>query len=227
MDAATAAFRSQYRASIGPGYNGWLHGLWIVGLALGLSAGALWRSGGGLPVWLSLWAALLVSHFGEWWLHKNALHRRRRGLSVLWHRHTVQHHHYFTATAMPIFGHRECRIVLFPPYALVLLALIHAASAALWSLPFGAAAGYGYFAGGLLHYFAYELFHFAAHLPDWNWLRRVPLINTVRRHHREHHRHEAMAQCNFNLTPPFADWCLGSTDRKAGLLATLFGGDPR
>jgi len=227
MEAATAAFRTAYRAAIGRGYNGWLHGLWIVALSLGLSAWALTRSGGGSAVWLSLWAALLVSHFGEWWLHKNALHRRRRGLTMLWHRHTVQHHHYFTAAEMPIFAHRECRIVLFPPYALLLLALIHAGSAALWSLPFGSAAGYGYFAGGMLHYLAYELFHFAAHLPDWDWLRRVPLINTVRRHHREHHRQEAMAHCNFNLTPPFADWCLGSGDRETGLLKTLFGGDPR
>lgn len=227
MDAATRAFRAEYTAGIARSYHGVLHGAWILALTLGLAGAALWRSGGGIDVWLSLWAGLLVGHFGEWWLHKHALHRRRAGLAMLWHRHTVQHHHYFTAEAMPIHAHRECRIVLFPAYAGVLLALIHAGSAWLWSLPFGAAAGYGYFAGGLLHYLAYEVFHFAAHLPDWPWLRRLPLINTVRRHHREHHRHEAMAHCNFSLTPPFADWCLGSCDRPRGLFATLFGGDPR
>lgn len=227
MDAATAQFREHYQRGIGRRYHGGLHALWILTLSLGGAGWALAQAGWGWSTGLSLWAALLVGHFGEWWLHKNVLHRRRPGVGMLWHRHTVEHHHYFTAEAMPVYAHREYRIVLFPPYAVLLLALIHAASAGLWSQFFGPAAGYGYFAGGLLHYLAYEVFHFAAHLPDRPWLRRLPLINTVRRHHREHHRHEAMSRHNFNLTPPFADWCLGSGDRRTGLWDSLFHGDPR
>jgi hypothetical protein len=55
-------------------------------------------------------------------------------------------------------------------------------------------------------------------------VRNTPFINTIRRHHRAHHNPGIMMNYNMNLTFPIADWFLGSTDLRRGLIGTLFNG---
>jgi hypothetical protein len=226
MDPAVQAFRTEYRASIAPWYNGWVHGAFIFGVSGGGMVYSMLQvaEGGGGWSWLSVLPAFLFANFGEWWLHKHALHRRIPALKALWQRHTVQHHHYFTSAHMTVSSHREYRIIFFPPYAVLGIALIHAGLGALWALPFGAAAGWAWMAGGMSHYLMYETLHTAAHLHERRWLRHLPLVNTMRRNHWLHHHPALMSEYNMNLTLPIADWALRSSDLQRGLLGTLFNG---
>lgn len=226
MTPQVEQFRAEYQAGISPAYNGWLHGLFIFGIGAAYLAvcatqlaGSGWALGGA-----SIAGGYLVGNFGEWWLHKNALHRRIPALRALWHRHTVQHHHYFTEDAMTVGSHREYRIIFFPAYAVLGIGAIHAGFGTLWALGLGEPAGWAWALGGMSHYLSYEVLHTAAHLrerPIWRWL---PFVNTARRNHWLHHHQALMPAYNMNLTLPIADWALGTSDLQRGLIATVFNG---
>jgi len=226
MDARQAAFRQQYQAKISPRYNGWAHGAWIFGFGLSCIVLSLVMARSVTPAvaLLSFVTALVVANLGEWWIHKNALHRRIDALRALWQRHTIEHHSYFTEARMTVDSHREYRIIFFPPYAIVVFALIHVLLGALWSLAFGHAALWVWLAGGMTHYLCYEVLHTCAHLPEHPLLRQLPFVNTMRRNHWVHHHQALMPDYNMNLTLPFADWLLGTSDLDRGLWGTLFNG---
>jgi hypothetical protein len=58
-----------------------------------------------------------------------------------------------------------------------------------------------------------------------NWfVRNMPFINTIRRHHTAHHNMGIMMKYNMNLTFPIADWFMGTTDLRRGLIGHLFNG---
>jgi hypothetical protein len=58
-----------------------------------------------------------------------------------------------------------------------------------------------------------------------NWfVRNVPCVNTIRRHHAAHHDQSLMMERNMNLTFPIADWMFGTSDLDRGLLGHLFNG---
>jgi hypothetical protein len=66
--------------------------------------------------------------------------------------------------------------------------------------------------------------HFCTHIED-NWfVRNMPCINTIRRHHAAHHQQSLMMERNMNLTFPITDWLFGTSDLDRGLLGTLFNG---
>ena len=224
MEDRLQQFRAAYQAKISPLYNGWLHGAWIFGFGAVFIAWCASRIENDGWAWLSVIPALLVANLGEWWLHKNALHRRIDALRALWHRHTIEHHNYFTEARMTVDSQREYRIILFPPYAVLGIALIHALFGGLWALVFGADAGWAWMVGGMAHYLLYEVLHTAAHLPEHPLLARLPLVNTLRRNHWVHHHQALMADVNLNLTPPFADWLMGTSDLDRSLPGVLFNG---
>ncbi|MBC7940344.1 MAG: fatty acid hydroxylase family protein, partial [Chitinophagaceae bacterium] len=65
---------------------------------------------------------------------------------------------------------------------------------------------------------------FCCHVPE-NWfVRHMPLVNTIRRHHSAHHNLGIMMHVNMNLTLPVADWAMKTSDLKRGLLGHLFNG---
>src|SRR2546421_621442 len=87
-----------------------------------------------------------------------------------------------------------------------------------------AIAGYVVFITMIGHYMVYETFHFCCHVPD-NWfVRNVPFVNTIRRHHIAHHNMGIMMHVNMNLTFPIADWALRTSDLRRGLFGHLFNG---
>ena len=55
-------------------------------------------------------------------------------------------------------------------------------------------------------------------------VRRIPLVNSIRRHHIAHHNRDIMMERNFNLTYPVADWFFGTSDLQCGLLKHIFNG---
>ena len=73
-------------------------------------------------------------------------------------------------------------------------------------------------------YLIYEFMHFCCHV-DENWfVRNMPFVNTIRRHHTAHHNQSIMMERNMNLTFPMMDWLLGTSDLDRGVLGHVFNG---
>jgi hypothetical protein len=85
-------------------------------------------------------------------------------------------------------------------------------------------AGYVTFITMIGHYMVYETFHFCCHVPENAFVRNMPFVNTIRRHHSAHHNLGIMMHVNMNLTFPVADWAMGTSDLDRGLAGHLFNG---
>jgi hypothetical protein len=85
-------------------------------------------------------------------------------------------------------------------------------------------AGYVLFITMVTHYLVYEAFHYCCHVHDNAFVRNMPFVNTIRRHHTAHHNQGIMMHYNMNLTFPVADWAMNTSDLRRGLLGTLLNG---
>jgi hypothetical protein len=85
-------------------------------------------------------------------------------------------------------------------------------------------AGYIVFMTMVGYYMTYETFHYCCHIRDNRFVRHMPFINTIRRHHTAHHNMGIMMHFNMNLTFPIADWFLHTSDLDRGLVGHLFNG---
>ncbi len=222
------AFRSEFRERIAPAYRGWMH----VALIALIGAAVIWYCARRLaaPAWyeyLVVPAAFVVANGFEWWIHKYVMHRPVPGLMGIYRRHTLAHHQFFTEVEPSFDTTRDFRIVFFPPYALVgfiLLSILPALALHAAGLP---NAAWLLVITNVALYINYEAFHYCCHVRDDRLVRRIPLVNTIRRHHIAHHAPAAMMTRNFNLTYPIADWVFGTSDLDRGLLGHLFNGYSR
>lgn len=226
MSERQRKFREQYKADISPLYNGLLH-IGVI-FAAGIAAiyycvthlrNATWE-------WLLVLPVFLAGNFVEWYLHKYVMHRRVDvfALRAIYERHTRQHHQYFTDVEPTIDTTREFRIVFFPWRVLITLGVGGLGLGFLATLIFNANAGYIVFVTMVGHYLVYEVFHYCCHVHD-NWfVRNMPFINTIRRHHTAHHNQGIMMHYNMNLTFPITDWLMGTSDLRRGLVGHLFNG---
>lgn len=219
-------FRENYKSEISPLYNGLLH----ITVTYVLGIAALWycltQLQGATWEWLLILPVFVAGNFVEWFMHRHVMHRRINvfGLRAIYERHTRQHHQYFTDIEPTIDSTQEFRIVFFPWRVLLTLGVGGTVLGFLASLIFNPNAGYIVFMTMVGHYLLYEAFHYCCHVHD-NWfVRNVPFINTIRRHHTAHHNWGIMMKYNMNLTFPIADWFMGSTDLKRGLMGHLFNG---
>ena len=229
MTAKQAEFRADYKAQIAGWYNGWGHLLSIFIPGGAVIAYCAYRIHGPTPAeLLVVIPVFLFYNLSEWWLHTNAMHRPIRGLGgvlmPVYHRHTHQHHQYFTAQVMTYDSNREWRIVLFPPYALLIFMLMTLPGALVAGYAWSSNAGYVLMMITPAYYLNYEIFHLCCHVHDNGFVRNCPLINTIRRHHAAHHSQNIMMVHNMNLTYPIADWAMGTSDLDRGLLGHLFNG---
>ena len=219
-------FREQYVANISPWYNGLLHIGVMYAAGIGAIAWCVSRMQDPTWEWLLVIPVAIAGNFVEWGMHKYVMHRLRDvfALRAIYDRHTRQHHQYFTDNDATIHTVKEFRIVFFPWRVLMVLAvgggLISLAMAALVNPN----AGYVTFITMIGHYMVYETLHFSCHIPENRWLRHIPFVNTIRRHHTAHHNLGIMMHLNMNLTFPIADWAMGTTDLDRGLLGHLFNG---
>ena len=219
-------FREQYLAQISPLYNGLAH----IGVMYTAGIAAIWWSVSRMhnPTWewLLILPVAIAGNFGEWAMHKHIMHRLRDTFAVraIYDRHTRQHHQYFTDNDATIHTVQEFRIVFFPWRVLLVLAVGGGLIASLVGQIINPNAGYVVFITMIGHYMVYETFHFCCHVPE-NWfVRNMPLVNTIRRHHVAHHNMGIMMHVNMNLTLPIADWALGTSDLKRGLFGHIFNG---
>jgi hypothetical protein len=226
MTERQRSFRQAYKADISPLYNGLLH----VAVLYGVGTAAIWYCASQLRAahgeWLLVIPVFLAGNFAEWAMHRFVMHRRIDvfALRAVYERHTRQHHQYFTDNEPTIDSTREFRIVFFPWRVLATLGAGGTVLGYIASLVFNANAGYIVFITMVAMYLTYETFHYCCHVHD-NWfVRNMPFINTIRRHHTAHHNMGIMMKYNMNLTFPIADWVMGSSDLRRGLVGTLFNG---
>jgi hypothetical protein len=219
-------FREQYVANISPWYNGLVHIVVTYGVGLAAIAWCVSRMQDARWEWLLVIPVAIAGNFAEWGMHKFVMHRLRDlfAIRAIYDRHTRQHHQYFTDNDVTIDTTREFRIVFFPWRLLLALGTIGGALGWLTAQVWNANAGYVVFITMIGHYLVYETFHYCCHCHD-NWfVRNMPFINTIRRHHTAHHNMGIMMHLNMNLTFPIADWAMGTSDLNRGLLGHLFNG---
>ena len=219
-------FREQYVAGISPWYNGLVHigVMYAAGLAaIVWSVSRMTQPGW---EWLLIAPMAVAGNFVEWGMHKFVMHRLIDvfALRAIYERHTRQHHQYFSDVEPTIDTTREFRIVFFPWRVLITLGVGGLVFGSIAALVLNANAGYVVMITMVGHYLIYETFHYCCHVHD-NWfVRNMPFVNTIRRHHTAHHNMGIMMRYNMNLTFPIADWFLGTSDLRRGLLGHLFNG---
>ena len=228
MSQRQAAFRADYRERISPWYSGLGHVLLIY--AIGFAA--IWYAARhvhapSLAEWLTVPVVFLLCNLFEWWIHRYVMHRPIKGFMGIYKRHTLAHHQFFTEAEPTIDGARDFRITFFPPYALVAFLCLSAAGAGLLALLWSENAAWLLVCTTTFVYLNYELFHWGCHVKDDRLIRRIPFMNTIRRHHIAHHNHSIMMARNMNLTYPIADWLFGTSDLDRGLLGHIFNGYDR
>jgi hypothetical protein len=210
------AFRERYRAQeIGPSYRGWLHFAFTSIGSLSAIAFAISRveSPSALE-WLTVPVAFFVANFGEYFGHRGPMHHRRAGLALLYQRHTLQHHRFFTHDAMECASTRDFKMVLFPPVLLLFFlgGLALPIGLALFFV-FSANVGWLFVATAVAYFLSYEWLHFAYHQPPQSIIGRLPFVPVLRRHHAAHHDPRLMQRWNFNITFPIADRVMGTSWR--------------
>lgn len=213
------AFRDAYRASrVGPRYSGPLHLATTIGISVlvALACAAMLDDVAPLE-WLTVPLTFLYANLSEYLGHRGPMHRRTRFLGPVFERHSTEHHSFFTDEATTFDSSRDYKAVLFPPVLLVFFI-------AGFAVPVGALLYFVvspnvcflFVLTAVLYFLNYELLHFAYHSKPRSWLRRLPFVNRLRRHHIAHHDRRLMTRCNFNITYPICDRVFGTLYRDAG-----------
>jgi len=226
MSERQREFRARYKERISPFYNGIVH----VAVMFAVGVTALWYCSSQLVAptweWLVVIPVFLAGNMIEWGMHKYVMHRRIDvfALRAIYERHTREHHQYFTDNDPTIDTIREFRIVFFPWRVLLVLGVFGLPLAWIATQLINANAGYILYMTMVGHYLLYEVFHLCCHVKENAFVRNMPFINTIRRHHTAHHNQGIMMHLNMNLTFPIADWFMGTSDLDRGLIGHLFNG---
>lgn len=227
MSERQRKFRENYKSNISPLYNGLLHVAVMYAVGIGAIYYCLTHLQSATWEWWLIVPVFLAGNFVEWGMHRFVMHRRVDvfALRAIYERHTREHHQYFTDNDITIDTTREFRIVFFPWRVLITLGVAGSALGYLATQALNLNAGYIVFMTMVGQYVVYETFHYCCHVHD-NWfVRNMPFVNTIRRHHTAHHNQGIMMKYNMNLTFPIADWVMGTSDVKRSLLGTLFNGN--
>ena len=220
-------YRETYRSRISGWYNGWVHVLVIY--TIGFTALAIYISSMNnitWAEWLAVPLTFLMCNFFEWWLHRHIMHRPSKIplFRAVYSRHVLMHHQFFTDSEMRFAGQHDFRVTFFPPYSLVVFTLMSIGGAFALGWLVSANVGWLFISTTTSMYLIYEFMHFCCHV-DENWfVRNVPMVNTLRRHHYAHHNQNIMMERNMNLTFPIMDWAFGTSDLNRGLFGHLFNG---
>jgi hypothetical protein len=213
LSAATGRFRAEYRErEIPRHYRGGAHLLFtfcggslaLVACLAQLEAVTTWE-------WLTVPLAFLYANVVEYFGHRYPMHRRFRGLGLVFKRHSGQHHRFFTDQAMAYESRRDLRAVLFPP--LLVIFFFGGFGLPVWLLLnwlLSANVAWLFIATGLAYFLNYEILHTAYHVPDGHWLGRVPGVRRLKWLHQAHHDTRRMAHINFNISYPLCDWLFGT-----------------
>ncbi|MBD0864226.1 MAG: sterol desaturase family protein [Rhodobacteraceae bacterium] len=227
MNDRQRKYRDTYRSRITGWYNGWLHVAIIY--AIGFAAMNIYvQSLSNIQwyEWLIVPVMFLGANFFEWFLHRFVMHRpsKIKALRAIYERHTLMHHQFFTDKEMRFAGAHDFRVTFFPPYALVTFLCISIPIALVGGFVFTANIGWLIMATTTSMYLLYEFMHACCHVEESFFVRKMPFVNTIRRHHTAHHNQSIMMEQNMNLTFPIMDWLFGTSDLNRSLLGHVFNG---
>jgi Fatty acid hydroxylase superfamily len=217
LPAGVRTFREAYRAEhIGPRYSGWAHFATTTGGSLAVITFAIVQVDAPATGELACVPAFfLFANLVEYFFHRGPMHHRRPGLGVIFMRHTLQHHRFYTHEAMDAESPRDYQMVLFPPLMLALLLAVVGPIAALLAYVTTVNVGWLFLATGVGYFLSYEWLHWAYHQPVASFAGRLALVRWLRRHHTGHHDPARMTRANFNITFPIGDRLFGTADRSA------------
>jgi hypothetical protein len=227
-NSTVEAFREEFRATVPAGYSGVRHGIAI--LAIGIIAIAVCVAFMQSP--LRWWDYAMIPpvvlgwNLVEWYVHLKVLHRPGKGkvARILYNRHTLTHHRFYTHEYATLRDTRDLSIVFFPVFALPAIIAIACIPALGAGFLISRNAGLMIVLSTVTMYLLFELFHLCAHLPENTWVGKIPVVNSMSRHHRAHHDHALMMTTNMNFTLPVADWYFKTGDLERGLLGMTFNG---
>ena len=216
MDESVARFREMYRREeIGDGYRGWWH-FWFtttVSLAAVLAC-ALGVERISPMEWLAVPVVFIYANLVEYLGHRGPMHHPVRGLRLIHHRHTKQHHRFFTDREMSFESSNDFKAALFPP--VMILFFIGGFGAPMWLLLYFLASenvAWLAVATAVAYFLNYEWLHFAYHCEPQSRIGRLPGVQTLRLLHLRHHDPRLMAKYNFNITYPICDWLFRTRHR--------------
>jgi hypothetical protein len=209
---STETFRDRVRAGIGRHYSGRLHfaftttlALTVIVLAVRSVSAPSWRELLTVPI------TFLYANAVEWMAHRGPMHRPARFLSLIYKRHSLEHHAFFTTGEMAVGSWRDFKYVLFPPVMIFFFFGLFAVPVGLvlrWVA--GANVSLLFVATAMGYFLTYEWLHTSYHLGEGHWVGRLPFVQTLRRHHATHHDPALMSRYNFNITFPICDALFGT-----------------
>lgn len=161
---------------------------------------------------LAILAGVFYTQLFEYAYHRVLLHGR--WIQFITRRH-LQHHRIFHGENFASRRIEELQHVAGPWFLFPAILLAHYLMVRLVLAPELVVA---FLAGCVLHYLAFELSHWFAHVEGNLFdrsLQRVPVVGALRRHQLTHHRvHHEFPDRNFNFSPPYAGDRLGSRAAK-------------
>ena len=199
-------------------YHGYAHAAFTVFSSVGIIVYALLQTSGILWwEWLCLPLTFIYTNAAEYFAHRGPMHHPRRGLRLVYERHSRQHHRYFTHQHMEMNGPSDYYAVLFPPVLILFFALVYL-------LPMGVVlsilvspnVAWLYLAMTMAYFLNYELFHFIWHLPETHPIFRLPFLGRMRQLHLRHHDPKLMSSYNFNISYPLFDHLMGTLYASSG-----------
>jgi hypothetical protein len=204
---ARAKGRARLHESIPKRYSPWLHLVTTTGIGAVALAVGIWGVRAPRPVELLVVpATFFLSNLFEWWAHKDLLHRRQKFATVLYDRHTPEHHMVFGYDDMAVRDWRELKLVLIPAFGVAGIVAMMIPLALLLSRFLGPNVGFLFLVTSALYVVGYELSHLSYHLPEQSFIGRLGLVRVLREQHRRHHHPRLMQKWNFNVTIPIGDW---------------------
>ncbi len=205
------AFRRRLIRKVPGWYSPWAHLAGTVGVGLvTLFLAAPRLSAPTLYDFVTIPVALVFSNLVEWLAHKHLMHHRRRPFTVLFDRHTPEHHRVYSYETMAIEDPRELRLVLIPALGVLGIVLLAVPAALVAGLLVNDNVGWLFLMTSAVYVVGYELSHLAYHLPERSLVYRLPLLRALREHHARHHHPELMQKANFNVTIPLGDLLFGT-----------------
>jgi fatty acid hydroxylase family protein len=157
--------------------------------------------------------AFTLANFGEWALHRYAMHAPVFP-RAMYERHALTHHVLYTVDAFEVREARELRFVLMPWFALPGMIACVAPVVALLAFAWSPNAARLFVIVAVGYYMLYEVCHTLYHLPSGAPVARTRLVRALRRLHWVHHDPSLMRRANFNVTFPIADAVLGTWRRE-------------
>lgn len=210
VERARAKFRKEH---ISPSYSGRLHLAVTLVVTLSVITASLWFLQE--PTWLE-WLTVPITfayaNLSEYLGHRGPMHNPTKLLALIYKRHAIEHHSFFTDTEDTIETPDDFKAVMFPPIMLLFFFGAFATPVAVliyFILGLNVALLFAFTATG--YFLIYEMLHLCYHLDKNSWPTKLPFVALLRRHHTVHHNRDLMARYNFNITFPICDALFGTT----------------